>query len=329
MLTTSAVVAGCASDGSGRIPAEAHTEALIGDRVPAGVSTYRDVVPQDLLTAILVREVDPEDDLSPTAIVQADRDRPFFPLEQQSRTFVDREELVEFLVATFGARELFHDAETGALEGARGSYVQRGRAYFHDERTGLRYQVTDPVMAFLGGVDGWVEVDGQLWCMDPDGSCDEGRASYLELDAIATAPTHVNNVCGGSPYTPDVCANFHTFFNTTWFPAPWARHGSNVAFLNWAPWPDTRLRARGAIQYPDYYGAPTTAPMPNAESFGEDFVETALWCLGSLECPEYVATIACGRGHVRDPDLTAGRRTGNGPGNNDTTCPPGSWSGSI
>lgn len=57
--------------------------------------------------------------------------------------------------SAFGARELFRDRETGELEGVRGSYVQHGRAYFEDDRSGLRYRITDPVTAFADGVDGW------------------------------------------------------------------------------------------------------------------------------------------------------------------------------
>ena len=287
--------------------------------------SYDDVIPADYQSIIAptdpaapTRDVD-EEIVPATAEIDARGDRVLFPMHRGVRSFESHADLVRFVIDNFGATEEILDDESGELVGARGSYIQRGTSLFEDERLGVRYRVSDPVLAYVAGTSGYVEVAGEKLCFDPDGECGEGPASYLDPVGELTAPTHFT-LCGGAI---NVCVEFHSFFNKTWFPVPWARHGSNVRFTTFSALPSTRLSTSGAIHVPPGSFDPfvwSVFPMPSISNQGEDSIETAVWCFGTTACVEYQATAVCGLGSVQDPDVNGSRRTGNGPANN-LRCP--------
>lgn len=296
--------------------------------------SFTDVVPEEFQSVIRLTEpgdMEPELDeelelaaadnpvekILPTAIIEATPSQAMFPMQRAPREFGTHAEMVEFVAATFGATELIYDEKSGELEGVRGSYLQRGRSFFDDAELGAMFEVTDPVLAFVGGSTGRVMVGGEALCFDPDGDCDGERASYLEPVGDLTAPTHVNHCTNG------VCVQHHSFYNRTWFPAPWARHGSNVRFTTYSALPSTRFWAAGAIHVPpNTIGSPfwSTFSMPSISNQGQNSIETAVWCFGTTACVEYQATAVCGSTTVSDQDVNGTRRTGNGPANN-ARCP--------
>lgn len=261
---------------------------------------------------------EPTEKILPTAIIEATATQSMFPMQRAPRAFESHDEMVKFVAETFGSTELIYDEKTGELEGVRGSYLQRGRSFFDDTELGAMFEVTNPVLAFVGGATGRVTVAGEALCFDPDGDCDGERASYLEPVGDLTAPTHVPNHCGNG-----VCVEHHSFYNRTWFPVPWARHGSNVRFTTFSALPSTRFRAAGAIHVPpNTVGSPfwSTFSMPSISNQGQNSIETAVWCFGTQACVEYQATAVCGATTVTDPDVNGTRLTGNGPANN-SRCP--------
>lgn len=284
--------------------------------------SYDDAVPEEFQSVIAraepsaPRRVDGTQD-DATAEIDATGERVMFPMHRGVRSFASHADLVAFVVDEFGAVEKIYDEETGELVGARGSYVQYGSSFFEDERIDTRFRVAEPVLARIGGVTGIVEVAGEEQCFDIDGDCTSERASYLDPVGEVTAATHVG-VCSSG-----VCVQGHSFFNKTWFPTPWARHGTNMRFTNVSALPTSRLFVDGVIHVPPGWGHPTswtTFALPAISNQGQDSIETAVWCFGITDCKEYQATAVCGRGTVRDPDVNATVRTGNGPDNN-LRCP--------
>jgi len=307
-------VAGC---DAGNEPAEPVTMADLG----LEGQSYDDVVPADFQSTIErgqpFRTDDNDDSPKAGSTIFSTPESSIFPMPRQMRSFESKEELVKFVADTFGAHEFVYD-EDGNIEGARGSYVSIGRSYFEDADLGLRFQVTEPVLAFTGGAAGQVKVGDEVLCIDPDGDCSTERASYLDPMGLATAPTH-DPECGSN----GVCVEFHSFYNRTWFPVPWARHGTNVRFTTFSALPSTRFSVGGAIHVPPGGFDPffwSTFSLPNESNQGQDSVESAVWCFGSTACAEYQATAVCGRGSVSDPDINRTRNTGNGPANN-SRCP--------
>lgn len=287
--------------------------------------SYDDVVPVEFQSTIergqpyTPRENDGEAGPTAGATIFSSPDASIFPIPRETRKFANKAEMVEFVAQTFGADELIYD-DDGELDGARGSYVAIGSSYFEDAQIGARFKVTEPVLAFMGGSRGTIEVGGEELCLDPDGDCSSERASYLEPVGEFTAPTH-DPECASHI---NVCVEFHSFYNRTSFPFPWARHGSNVRFTSNSAISSTRLSTGGQIHVPP--GFPfdplffTSFNMPNESNQGQDSVESAVWCFGTTDCVEYRATAVCGLGTITDPDLNRTRRTGNGPANN-TVCP--------
>lgn len=278
--------------------------------------SYTDVVPDEFQSSIERRDPNASDESGRTddtpvvgATIFSAPEASIFPMPREPRAFADKAELVSFVSDTFGADELIYD-EDGNLDGARGSYAMIGSSFFEDADLGVRYRVTEPMLAFAGGARGTIRVGDETICVDPDGDCSTERASYLEPVGDLTAPTH-DPECAAN----GVCVEFHSFYHRTWFPLPWARHGSNVRFTAYNALPSTRLRTNGSIHLPPYaIGEPfwTTFPMPDVSNQGQDMVETAVWCFGTTACVEYQATASCGWGRISDQDLTRERRTGNG-----------------
>ncbi|GAB4200220.1 MAG: hypothetical protein OHK0013_11050 [Sandaracinaceae bacterium] len=178
-----------------------------------------------------------------STVIDVSDGRGEFPLSPRPRSFASRAELIDHLARHLGVDEILRD-EAGTPVAARGSYVLRGHTSWTDPNTDVRYAVADPILAYLGGVTGTVYIADELVCLDPDGACDGPRASYLVPEGRLTRPTHIT-ITGNPPVT----ATFHSFFNKTPFPFPWARHGSNVA-INVAPLPNTYMFSTGWIFFP-------------------------------------------------------------------------------
>ena len=186
-----------------------------------------------------------------------------------------------------------------------------GDSYFRDGDTGLTYRVRDPLLALLAGVRGVIEVAGEELCLDPDRSCDESLASYLEPEGVLTSPTHAQ-VCG----IPGACMTFHSFYNKTWFPWPWARHGSNVKLSGVTADSNTQLLTTGFLTADTF-----DHPLNTETNVGQASVETAHWSAfveptycGSAACAAWNATAVCGSGMGVHPDIGMGSEpTANGP----------------
>ena len=230
--------------------------------------------------------------------IDASEGRTEFPMPREPRAFASDEEFQGFL-----RRELGSDGLTG-------SYVLVGTPYWTDADTGIRYVVADPIRAFLGGPSGELRVAGEARCLDDDGNCDRGtRATYLVPEGEFTRPTHVTR--NGSN---GIIANWHSFFNKTYFPWPWARHGTNAG-INLAPFPFTEIGLNCSMLAP--YAVPVVSECPFVDVFGQQNAETALWA-GLPSGPVFDAIAVCGSGLIRDPDIFIGDQfqlTGNGPSN--------------
>ncbi len=232
-------------------------------------------------------------------------------MPRETLSFESRADVIDFLNARVGA-EVVRD-ENGRAVGARGSYVMHGRSYFTDSETHVRYRVTDPIRALVGGVDGRVRIGGEVHCLDPETACRTPRASYLVPEGELTRPTHIQeNGRNG------VSAVFHSFFNKTPFPFPWARHGTNIN-MNVQALPSTRMEVWGSIHTPPN---PPWEPwgrgwgLPNERNQGQHSIESAVWSAFDAGTPEWRADAVCGFGTLNDPDLNAyGISTGNGPMN--------------
>ncbi len=294
LLITTLSLAGAACSGGGPAPIDAP-------------ETFERFVPPDQQTAIARSGAD--------VTIDATGSRTFFPVQEAPRTFADRASMLEFVATKFGNVERIVN-DRGELEGLRGSYTQRGDAFFENRELGVRYRVSEPVLAYVAGVRGVVSIAGEEVCMDPDGECGDGYASYLEPDGEMTAPNTADLCHNG------VCVQFTSFFNKTWFPFPWARHGSNVRFTTYSALPTTHLYTSGSVVYRTGLTYPEfdSWPMPSISNQGQDSIETAVWCIGTTACIEYESEAVCGWGRVADQDVNGERRTGNGPLNS-RFCP--------
>ena len=239
----------------------------------------------------------------------------YFPLTDAPLHFENKHAMVSSLVEKLGGVEEFRNA-AGELGGLRSTVQVFGDPIFEDRVQGLTYRVTEPILALVGGAHGFVSVGGELICLDADGECSADEyASYLEPIGEATAPTHTTRC----DTTGRICVEFHTFFNQTWFPFPYARHGSNVQFVRNSALPTTRLTTGGFFMV-----GGTLVSMPTVSRVGVNSVETSVTCAFDTSCLPYKADTVCGIGSIVDPDVNASNvRTGNGPGNNTSvsSCP--------
>jgi len=232
--------------------------------------------------------------------IDASEGRTEFPVPVEPRAFASEDELQRFLTEELGS------------DGLTGSYALLGIPYWTDATTGVRYVVSDPIRAFLGGVSGELHVAGEARCLDDDGNCERGtRATYLAPEGEFTRPTHIS-----VPGTSGVIGNWHTFFNKTYFPWPWARHGSNAG-INVAPLPSTAIWV-GCIAHTLYDpGIHVMSPCPDLNVVAQQNAETAIWT-GFPGTAIFDATAVCGGGTIIDPDIPFGmgaQSTGNGPSN--------------
>lgn len=317
------LVVGCMADievdraAEGRLSSEARL-----DRLAAGIAgdgTFADLTPPELQTAILASHRHGASGAA--AIIDATGDRVFFPMPRERRTFESQDDVGALVAEHFGRTA--ESVDEAGIPTVRGRYVQRGATYFEDFEVGVRYRVTDPIAAFLGGVDGEVEIDGQLVCIAGPGGCEGPRASYLVPEGVLTADP-VRTLCASNG--SGVCVRFTAFFNQVPFP-PWARHGSNADMYTHTALPSTQLFTGGftfqlQIDPSDPFGNRDDLPVDSA--VGEEFVESADWCFGG--CPAYSANGVCGVGEVIDPDVNGVRGTGNGPqGAHCFSLPPTPW----
>jgi hypothetical protein len=312
MLLAVTGIAGCAQEPEDR------PGVVIPKQLPANVKqSYTENTPADLQVAITTSED------GKLVLFDATENHRYFPVSQVTQRFATKTELMKSLSERLGAsEELF--AEDGSLDGLKATYQVLGEPIFENRDSGLVYRIAEPVLALIGGMHGIVEIGDGSVCVDPDGECSlDQYASYLEPIGEATARTHrvFGSSSGESGCTSRdvICVQFHTFFNQTWFPFPYARHGSNVQFVKGSALPSTRLTTGGSFRV-----GGTSVPMPTVTRTGVNSVETAVTCVMSTSCLEYRADIVCGRGSISDPDLTLSNIvTGNGPLNNpsSSTCP--------
>lgn len=282
--------------------------------------SFQSSIPPELQT-IFTRTPLSDDPKKPTLIIDSSGNRAFFPIPQHRRSFDSEGALRSFIAETFGGRPIEKKTKKEAEKrnkkdelALRGSYVWRGSgAYFVDPQTDTKYRVTDPILAYLAGVYGKIELGGKEVCLDPDGKCDEETekyASYLAPVGEPTAPTRTRHC--GRPYGGiAVCVMHHSFFNKTWFPFPYARHGANVGFTYFAPLSSTRLFAGGQIYSPA--PGPNFAFLPSVSNQAQGSIETAVWSWGCTGCAAQQAEAVCAVTSVRDRDVCGDRLTGNGP----------------
>ncbi|MDO6695082.1 hypothetical protein Q4574_17425 [Aliiglaciecola sp. 3_MG-2023] len=249
-----------------------------------------------------------------TLYIDSKGDKVFFPFERESRVFTDEVALMDFMKKHFS-----YDPENKE-KGLSGTYLWEGASYFYDPKIAMNYLINDPILAFVGGPKGTILVAGKEMCIDPDGKCDEGYASYLEPVGKLTAPTQLDH-CGREFAGTPVCVLHHTFWNKTWWFGDYVRHGVNARFTTWGALPSSVLDLSGRLMTAIYdpFGIIIVAP----PTVGEDFAESAIFCYGNCDAPILDAYAMCGQGRVSDPDVSGTRETGNGPGNNvsRTTCP--------
>lgn len=186
--------------------------------------TFADAVPDDFQTRFVAT--------NDGSRVDSAGDRVFFPMPREVREFATHAELRGFLVDSFYADPVYD--LNGAENGVQGLQTQIGRSWFFDPQIAQFYRVTDPVLAYLGGTRGIVRIAGIETCVDPDGVCDGGVASYLEPTATLTQPTQETDCTTDGSY----CVKGTSFFNQAeWIPPfiAWARHGTNEGFTRGDP----------------------------------------------------------------------------------------------
>jgi len=274
--------------------------------------TYLDTLhPEELTTFAFSRDSSQE----PVLSIDSSGKRVFFPLERAPRRFADANALRTFMIDNFGV-----DGASPS-KSVSGRYVWNGAAFFHDPHPGITYRVTDPILAKLGGARGQIVVAGKIVCVDPDGVCDRGYASYLEPVGQTTSPTHLSH-CGRFIEGVPVCVAHHAFYNKTWFFVTYVRHGGNSRFTNWASVPSSQLFIDMSIVDPSspFFG---TSIIDFDGAVGQDSHEVAFYCWGG--CPGFAenSNAICTSHQVIDPDLTGTRGLGNGPNNNPSSsrCP--------
>ena len=296
--------------------ARAATEALEGRRLT--IAEYEAQF-EPALTLIgpaarVASQVDRRD-LGPTeaaTLIDAREGRTIFPMPENVRSFRDDADFTRFVERELGVDSIVRD-EQGNPASFIGSYAMVGVTYWTDAETGVRYRVADPMKAYLAGVTGELRVGDQVRCLDLDGRCAAGeRASYLEPEGEVTRPTHVSIVGNGG-----VAALFHSFYNKTYLPVFWARHGSNAG-LNVAPLPDTFIAVGGnSFEWILNAGGWVPYGFPVEAGTNVQSVETAIWTPFPANSI-FDALASCGVGMVMDIDVSAiSVETGNGPNNND------------
>ena len=269
---------------------------------PASVPSFERHIPERHRTTIVA------DENAPASVVIDARDgRALFPLVEEPRTFKSQHALDVFMQAAFGATTVKSDTQQS--KGFMGTSLQHGTPYFYDPDPGLTYRITDPLLALVGGAYGKVHVGDDVVCVDPDGACDGGYASYLEPVGERTIPTHRTNCSANG-----VCVQHHSFWNDYVIFNRWIRHGANIRFTTYGALEDTVLTAHGRIFY-NYSSAPVSSTffLPRVELPGVDSAETAAFCWGG--CPDHLANaiVVCGETRVSDRDINSFGRTGSGP----------------
>jgi hypothetical protein len=258
--------------------------------------TYADSVPAKMLTT-MAAATDEEVDV----VIDATGGKEIFPIERNMRQFADAKEFAEFVHKTFPGR-----SKNG--EQKFRTYLRAGDSYLYDPDPGIAYRVDDPILAHVGGATGEVMVGGKSVCIDPDGKCDSGLASYLVPVGQPTAP-HNLDVCGTVIGTLPVCVRHTSFYNWTWFLGTYVRHGTNVNFTTWAAFPTSEARLRFVLE-----GSTTSRVTRSGRIVGQNFSEIAIFCWFDCSHDVVNAQQICSDNTVIDPDLSRTPvTTGNGP----------------
>jgi hypothetical protein len=268
-----------------------------------GEPTYADSIPAKLHTTFKPAT---EGTSGVDLVIDSSGGKEFFPIERKAREFADEKAMSEFMRKTF-----LPESKNGESHGA---YLRVGDSYLFDPGPGIAYRVDDPILAYVGGANGVVVVGGKSQCIDPDGKCDSGFASYLVPVGQPTA-FHQLDVCGTVIGTTPVCVRHHSFYNWTWAFGVYVRHGTNVNFTTWAALPSSEARMSFVLE-----GGSTSRVTRSGTVVGQNFSEIAIFCW--FDCSHDVANAEqiCSTNTVIDPDL---RRdpvtTGNGPLNHSDT----------
>lgn len=246
--------------------------------------------------------------------------RSVFPMPAATRTFATAADFVAFLQNTLGVESTINDS-SGSV-GVTGSYAQHGLTYTQVGTT--TYRITDPVMAWIGGTSGRINVGSQSVCLDPSSNC-TGLPSYLVPQGQFTRPTEAQ-ACQSRRGLYNVCSKLTSFYNRVdlWL-LKYARHGSNTAITNYNALPETHLTTNGFISANINSGGGffrQNLPLPDLQNSGQRSIESAKWGLtvcflcGAADFFEFQSDAVCGSGSITDPDIVFGASTGNGPANN-------------
>lgn len=268
--------------------------------------TYVDSLEKKYITTINPKQSNNDNEVS--LLIDSTGDKVFFPFEKEPRQF-DSEELAKDFI-----RETFTSNDDNSNDEVSGVYQWTGLSYFYDPEPGIAYRVTDPFLAKLGGTTGNIIVGQETICVDPDGECEDGYASYLEPVGQTTARQTLDH-CGRLFAGVPVCVRHHTFFNRVdFFFFVYLKHGTNARFTTWAALPTSEMLVDFQLPF-------VITIIGGDPVVGQNFHETGVYCLSN--CVFAPAQVVCGTTRITDPDLVGTRVTGNGPLNDTSraTCP--------
>lgn len=280
-------------------------------------ATFTSNIPEGSGTVFDITSSSSEDPSKPNLVIDSSGGQTLFPLEQAARVFSSHDEVNSFLQQSLGATPV--KSENGETIGYQGNYIAHGSSYFWDPDPGIMYRITDPLLAYLGGAYGLIEISGEKSCVDPDGNCDNGYASYLEPVGEVTRLTQRRSCGPAFSNGTAVCVQHHSFWNNYNIFARWVRHGSNIRFTSYSALPESRLIVRSRIVH-ERRRSPgfETEFLPRIDILGQNSAEAAAFCWGG--CPDFLsrALVVCGDTTIVDPDISVTGQTGNGPGNDPT-----------
>jgi len=120
-------------------------------------------------------------------VIDVSNGKAAFPMPANERRFASNEMLASFAQRHLAAKAIMNNAVPLAFTV---QIQQTGTLTWWDAQNNKLYEVTDPVLAFLGGVSGRIWINDQPVCLDPDQLCDNTPASYLL--GMDTTGNHAN-----------------------------------------------------------------------------------------------------------------------------------------